>query len=561
VLLEPVIPARGIDKPQEVKIAIWLGGLSALVLMIACANVTNLLLARAWTRHREIAIRLSIGATARRLARQMLTESVLLATLGAAGALLLAAIGGRVLESMFVNAFPAADGRFVDARLFAFTAAVALGTGVLVSLVPVFQSRAPDLTNALKASPSVGGGRSSRVRAMLLVTQSAFCLVLLVVAALFAQSLRRVEGLDLGVDLERTIVARFNMRTLAVPEAELNANYAAIVARAREIPGVTRAALGVDDPFSGGGWAVNIHTPARSREMLDWTNREKGLAPMMVAVDSGFFRTVRARLHGRDFESTDVRGAERVVIINQPVAEFLFPGEDPLGQCVYLPTRASAPSENCATVVGVLQGFWYRSITERSNLVVYIAMAQRPPEFWRPGALFVHSTGDPATTMQAMREAILSVRPDLPTLSIQRLIDVAEPQLKPWRLAATMFSIFGAVALVIAVVGLYAVVSFAATQRSNEIAVRLALGARAYDIIRAVGVDGMRALVVGLAIGVLCAIAIRGWIGPLLFQTSPDDPVIIGSVAALLLGVAVVAMFVPTARALRVSPATALRSE
>lgn len=561
VVLAPVIPGRGIDKPYEVEVAIWLGGLSVLVLMIACANVTNLLLARAWKRRREVAVRLSIGATTGRLARQMLTESVLLATLGAVGAVLLAAIGGRVLESMFVNSFPTADGRFVDARLFSFTAAIALGTGVLVSLVPLFQSRAPDLTNALKASPSVGGGRTSRVRSVLLVTQSAFCLVLLVVAALFAQSLRRVEGLDLGVDLERTIVAHFNMRTLTVPQAELNANYAAIVARAREIPGVTRAALGVNDPFGGGGFAVNIHTPARSSEMLDWTNREKGLAPMMVAVDSGFFRTVRATLRGRDFESTDVRGAERVVIINQPVAEFLFPGEDPLGQCVYLPIRASAPSENCATVVGVLQGFWYRSITDRSNLVVYIAMAQRPPEFWRPGALFVHSTGDPATTMQAMREAILSVRPDLPSLSIQRLIDVAEPQLKPWRLAATMFSIFGAVALVISVVGLYAVVSFAQAQRSTEIAVHVALGARADDIMRVVGADGLRALVVGLAIGVLGAVAIRGWIGPLLFQTSPDDPVIIGSVAALLLGVALVAILVPTVRALRVSPASVLRSE
>ena len=430
VLLEPVIPGRGIEKPHEVKVAIWLGGLSVLVLLIACANVTNLLLARAFTRRREIAVRLSIGASTGRLARHMLTESLLLTAIGAAGAILLAAIGGRVLESMFVNAFPATDGGFVDARLFAFTAAIALGTGVLVSLVPLIQSRAPDLTNALKASPSVGGGRTSRVRAMLLVAQSAFCLVLLVVATLFAQSLRRVEGLDLGVDLERTIVARFDMRSFAVPVNELNANCSDIVARARAIPGVTRAALGVDDPFSGSGRAVAIHTPARSREVLSW--RDLQHAPMMVTVDSGFFRTVRARLRGRDFESTDVRGTERVVIINQPVADFLFPGEEPLGQCVYLPIRSDDPSEDCATVIGVLQGYWYRTITERNNLVVYIATAQRPWVIGRPGVLFVHSTGDPAATMRAMREAILSVRPDLPYVRIQRLIDVAEPQLKPW---------------------------------------------------------------------------------------------------------------------------------
>lgn len=561
LLLEPVIPGRGIDKPHEVKVAIWLGGLSVLVLLIACANVTNLLLARAFTRRREIAVRLSIGASTGRLARQMLTESLLLTAIGAAGAVLLAAIGGRVLEAMFVNAFPSTDGAFVDARLFAFTAALALGTGVLVSLVPLIQSRAPDLTNALKASPSVGGGRTSRIRMMLLVTQSAFCLVLLVVAALFAQSLRRVEGLDLGVDLERTIVAHFDMRSLAVPVSELNTNYSDIVARARAIPGVTRAALGVDDPFMGSGHAVAIHTPARSRDVLSWSKREPPYAPMMVTVDSGFFRTVRARLRGRDFESRDVRGAERVVIINQPVAEFLFPGEEPLGQCVYLPIRASAPSEDCATVIGVLQGYWYRTITDRNNLVVYIAAAQRPWVIGRPGVLFVHSTGDPAATMRSMREAILSVRPDLPWVRIQRLIDVADPQLKPWRLAATMFSIFGAVALVIAVVGLYAVVSFAATQRANEIAVRLALGARARDILLTVGTNGMSSLVVGLAIGAIGAVAIRSSLGPLLFQTSPDDPMVIGAVAALLLGVGVVAILVPTVQALGQNPARVLRSE
>jgi predicted permease len=491
----------------------------------------------------------------------MLTESLLLAALGAAGAVLLAMIGGGVLQSMLINAFPATDAGFVDGRLFAFTAIVALGIGVLVSLVPLLQSRAPDLTAALKESPAAGGGRTSRARAILLVTQSAFCVVLLVAAALFAQSLRRVEGLDLGVDLERTIVAHFSVRSLAVPVTELNANYAAIVARARAIPGVTRATLGVDDPFSGSGRAVAIHTPARSREILEWSKREPPLAPIMVVVDSGFFRTVRATLRGRDFESTDVRGAERVVIINQPVSDFLFPSENPLGQCVYLPIRASAPSEDCATVIAVLQGFWFRTITNRNHLVVYIPMAQRPSEIGPPGALFVHATGDPAATMRAVREAILTVRPDLPYVHIQRLLDVAEPQLKPWRLAATMFSIFGAVALVVAVVGLYAVVSFAAAQRSNEIAVRLALGARAHDIVRAVGADGMRALVVGLVIGILGALAVRGWIGPLLFQTSPDDPVIIASVAALMLGVAVLAILVPTARALRVSPANVLRSE
>jgi predicted permease len=562
LLLESVIPGRGADRPHEVKVAIWLGGLSVLVLLIACANVANLLLARAFTRRREVAIRLAMGAGAGRLARQLTIEALLLASLGAAGAVVLAVISGPLLARMFVSSLPAGSAGLVDVRLFVFTAVIAVGTGIMVSLAPLAQSRALDLTRALRTGSTTGGGRTTRARTTLLVAQSALCVVLLVVAGLFSQSLRRVEGLDLGVDLEHTIVARFSLRFMALPEPELNANYAAMVARARAIPGVTRAALAAADPFSGGGGnAVAIHTPARSRESIWPRMLEMDEIAIQVAVDSGFFRTVQATLRGRDFDATDARGAGRVAILNAPLAQLLFPGKEPLGQCVYLPLKSSAPSGECATVIGVLQGFWYQSITDRTNLVVYVPLAQRQWQVGRPSALFVHATGDPAMTMQAMRDVLLGVRPDLQSVQLQRLTDVAAPQLKPWQLGATMFSVFGGVALAVAMVGLYGVVSFAVTQRSSEIAVRMALGARWPDVIRTVAADGMRALVLGAVIGVAGALSLRGWIGPLLFETAPGDPAIIVSAVAVLLALAVVAVILPVARALRQNPASALKAD
>lgn len=554
VLAASIIRGRGPDAPREVKIALWLGGVSALVLLIACANVANLLLARAYTRRREIAVRLALGAGRGRLARQLLSEAVVLSALGAGGAILLATVGGIVLQRLFVAGELGAGG-FVDARLFAFTAAIALGTGVLVSLAPLVQSTAPDLTDALRAGEAAGGGRTGRIRATLLGAQSALCMLLLVVAGLFARSLREVEGLDLGVDLEHTVVARINLNRLALPNAAIDEIYSDILDRVRAIPGVAGAAFAEGNPYQG-GHAVNMRAPEH-----DWDYYMHGMyyPPILTFVDSNFFHIVGASLRGRDFSAADVRGAPRVVIVNEPAAQLLWPGKEAVGRCVYLDPGRGGLGQDCFTVIGMTRGYWYHDILDRDRPMAYLSLGQFTYGLGRPSGLFIATRGDATAVIPAIRAVILGVRLDIPPVRVRRMRDLVDPAVRPWRSAATMFSAFGVVALVIAAVGLYAVVAFSAAQRSTEIAVRIALGAHARNVLATVAGDGLRTVAVGLAVGAAAALAIRRWIGPLLFQTSPSDPGIIAGVAALLLGVAVLAILAPTVRALRRDPAAVLR--
>jgi len=319
----------------------------------------------------------------------------------------------------------------------------------------------------------------------------------------------------------------------------------------RAIPGVARVA------FAGSARAVNVHTKARNAD--DVVHRTWDV-PYETAVDSGYFRALGSALRGRDFTSADVAGATKVTIINEPLARLLFPGAEPLGQCVYLPVRADDPDDDCWTIVGVLPGFWYsRSILKREGLLAYVPLAQRTLGLGRPGRMVVAVTGNASAVAPAVRQTILRVRPDLPRVTVRWLHDVIDPEVRPWRLAATMFSLFGLVALIIAAVGLYAVVSFTTVQRTFEIAVRMALGARGRDVLTTVAGDGLRAVLGGVVIGLVATQVIRRWIGPLLFQTSPNDPEVMAAVALGLIGVAISATLVPTVRCLRRNPATILR--
>ncbi len=552
VVAASAIPGRGPDAPREVKVALWLAGISTLVLLIACANVASLLLARAFVRRREIAIRLALGAARGRLARQMLVEGLMLAVLGGVGALCIALLGGSLLQHLFGS--QVAGIGILDARLLLVTGAIALSTGVLVSLAPLAQSVSPDAADALRTGASAGGGRRSHVRTALLGTQATLCMLLLIVAGLFATSLHRLEQLDLGLDVDQTIMARFERDSDIMPEVAYDAMYATLLQRVMALPGVERAALAETDPYRNGR-AVAAHTLEIPADEL-WYEGVMDV-PMEAAVDSGFFRTVGARLHGRDFEAGDVRGAPRVAVINEPLAHKLWPGGDAVGQCMLL----SSKEPECVTVVGVLQGFWRRDILRRDMLVVYVPLAQRTSIHGRPAGMFVRVSGDPDDAALAIRKIIVDLRPSFQVIRVTPMRDIIAPQIRPWRTAAGMFMAFGAIALLISMIGLYAVVSFMATQRSHEIAVRMALGAGSGSILTTVAGDGLRTVAVGLVVGAVAAFAIRGWIGPLLFQTSATDPLVMGGVGGLLMFVAVLAIVVPTVRALRQNPASLLRSE
>lgn len=553
VVTASIIRGRGPDAPREVAVALWLGGISTLVLLIAVANVANLLVARALVRRSEIATRLAIGAGIGRLARQLVTEGLVLAGISGTTALALAGASGGVVRRFFLRGEEGMTS-FVDSRLFALSAIAALGTGVLVSLAPLAQSTTRNLEQTLRSGTAAGGGRRKHIRSLLLGVQAMLCALLLVLAGLFAQSLRRVEAIDLGMDPDRVVTAFFDFDG-AMARSERDAMYIELRARVSAIPGVVRVAYA-----DGRGLrAVNVHTADRN---ADESIRLTHDVPYEIPVDSGYFRALGSSLRGRDFGSDDVRGAPQVTIINEPLARLLFPNEEALGRCVYLPVGANDPDDQCWTVVGVLRGFWYaRSVLKREGLLAYTPLAQRASGPLRPQQMVISVRGSPTPVISAVRAAIRQVRPDTPRVQVQAMRDVLEPELRPWQLAATMFSVFGVVALVIAAIGIYAVVAFTTTQRASEIAVRMAFGARASHVVMAVCVDSMRAAASGLGLGLAIALTLRRWIGPLLFQTSASDPWVMTGVTASLLLVAGMAVLIPTRRALRSNPATVLRRE
>jgi predicted permease len=555
VIPASVIVGRGPDAPQQTTVLIWLGGLSALVLLIACANVANLLLGRAVMRRREVAVRLALGAGRGRLARQLLAESLVLVSLGGAAACYLAVVGSRVLQARLLP--DTSVGGVLNARLVAFTALVALGTTVVLALVPWLQSVGLDLMRPLKGVGGTTDVHTAHTRTALLGVQAVIGMVLTVTAVLATQSLRRVLAHDLGVDVQHTAVVYFNLdKLLRVPGVGLDSMYGLLTERLRALPGVERVALA--DAGYGYGHAAGAYT--LEHDYYYWHVGVDGV-PMEAAVDSGFFRTVGAyTLRGRDFDTADRRGAPRVAIINEALAHYLWPGKDALGQCLLLhepPKNANGP---CVSVIGVVPTFELRDMFNQGTYQVYVPLAQSTyPSL--PAILYIRTRGQAATVIPAVRRVILTARPDLPAPSIASMQDVVAPQLRPWRLAALLFSLFGAVAVVIAVIGFYGVVAFAAAQRAQELAIRRALGADASDLLRAVAGDALRTTFVALLAATAVILGAHRVLDPLLYETTARDPWVIGGVAFTVLIAAIAASTPPTLRVLRGNPALVLKND
>jgi len=557
VVAAPIVAGLGPDAPREFKITLWLGGVSVLVLLIVCANVANLMLSRALSRRQEISVRLALGASRNRLARQLLTEALVLSGIGGALGFVIAMAGGRALQQMLTP--EASTVAAVDLRMLMLTAMITLGTAVCVSLLPMHHSAKVSLKAGLAAGALNTTARGVQARSILLAVQATLCVVLMIGAGLFSQSLRRVQGLDLGVDLEHTVeVSLGGVRSLQISDAAAVSVLDEMRRELLALPGVKRASFA--QSVFGGGVAIGISTPERSFDAIfppgSWSE-----AMVASAVDSGLFRTLGLRsLRGREFTSSDVRGGKRVAILNAPLANRLFPNSDALGKCVIIPVPGNtASSGECVEIVGVMSGYYRRNILNRDAMVAFVPIAQQQSRV--PAMRLYLSTSGNATLMVGLiQQKIRLVRPDLRAISVKSMQQVVEPEMRPWNLAATMFMFFGGVALIIAVIGLYAVVSFNVTQRTREIAVRLALGARAYDVVTAICASSSVAVATGLLSGVLIALFVRKQLGVLLFETSPADPMIIAGVALALFVVAIIAMVVPISRALRVNPTEAMKN-
>jgi predicted permease len=545
-----IVPGHDPVNAESVRVALWLGGVSFLVLLIACANVANLLLGRAMRRRAEVGIRMALGVGQRRLATLLVAESLVLAVAGCVVGLLLTWATGGAVRGLLLPELPW-DGGAVDVRVAVFAAVMALIVALATALPPALQSLAVDVTGALKSGPREGTLQRSRTRGALVLVQATLSVVLLVGAGLFVRSLQNVRSLDLGTDAGRVLAIGWpNLWNSGYSAAEREAIFADARERLAALPGVEDAAVAMTVPFWSSA-SSELSVPG-----LDSLPEAPGGGPYVNGVTPEYFRTVgTAIVGGRGFRASDVLGAPRVAIVSETMARVLWPGEDAIGKCI----RVGADTVPCSEVVGIAEDVRY-SLSGPPVMLYYLPMAQRQRSIGLR-ALFVRTSGDPASVLGPVREAAQRVRPDLPYAEIRLLSDIVEPHVRPWRLGATLFGGFGALALLLAALGLYAVVAYAVAQRTQELGVRVAIGASAYDVVRLVLAQSLRTAVAGIAIGLAIAWVAGSAVEPLLFEQSARDPIVLGTVAVILLAVGILASLVPVARALRIDPVLALKAE
>ena len=549
--LEPLLLERGPDQTPSARIAVWLAGMSLLVLLIACANVANLLLARALQRRREIAVRIALGAGRGRLVAQLLTEGMLIAIVGGCAALVVAHVGGEVVRDILLPDVAWGSSLF-DPRTLALAAAAVLGTGLMIGLVPALHAGDPDLVGSLKTGAREGGGRRSITRTLLVVVQAALSLVLLVGAGLFVRSLAKAQAVDLGFVADRVLVVRLDVTGAGYSTEESMALYDRLYERMTAMPGVERASLAYTEPFETTiEYAITI--PGR-----DSVKYPPSGVPKVNAVTPEFFETMGTRVTaGRAFSAADGRGAALVTVVNETMARDLWPGRSPLGDRICIPEVDTKP---CFTIVGVAQDAHWNTLSDEATMQMYFPLAQNPASL-PLRVLHLRTSGNPSPVMRAVRDEVRQVAPRILFADVQMLSDNLEPTMRPWRLGATVFTAFGVLALVLAGLGLYSVIAYDVGQRTREMAVRMALGAKVADVLRLIVRQGVRLAAAGIVAGLLIAIAAGRWVKPLLFELAPSDPLVLGGVAFTLLLVSIAASVVPAWRATRVAPGVALRSE
>ncbi len=557
--LGPVLSARGPQTSDSARIARWLALAAALVLAIACANTANLLLARATVRRKEIAVRLSLGASRRRLMRQLLAESVLLALLGAGAGLVIAFWGSDLVPSVGLPALSF----FAHGRVLVFTTAAAIACGLVFGLVPAFAATRGDLSGALKQGAREGVDHRSRLRTTLMIVQIALAVVLLTGAGMFVHSLRNAESVNLGMDTQHLLTATVDLSLVGYTDSA-SARFDALAReRLESAPGVRSASLATTVPLTG-SYSVNdfrvpdAATPSHSlSDANDLASAMQGPdATLTSNVGARYFATVGTPIiQGREFTDADVSSNARVVIVNEAFAARMWPGKSAFGHCVDLQDEKN--QWVCYSVVGVAKNAKYTSIVETQRQY-----------FWNPvtpslgsTTIFVRTTGDAAAEVATVRQTLTALAPNLPYIDVKPFQESIRPQLRVRLLGASMFSVFGLLALVLAAIGLYGLMSYLVGQRTRELGLRMALGAQRRDVLAMVLRRALGLTLGGLAIGLVGALASARLITHLLYQVGADDPASLVGVVAVLLLTALVAAWIPAHRASRVDPMVALRAE
>jgi putative ABC transport system permease protein len=529
-------------------------GAVGLVLVIACANIANLLLARAASRQKEIAVRAALGATRRRVIRQLVTESLLLSTIGGALGVVLALWLTELLARLAVDSLPRALEIGMDGRAVAFAAGVSAACGLLFGVAPAVQAARFDVGSALKQEGR-GGSAAGRTRALAIfvTAEIALALVLLVGAGLLLATFRNLQHVDAGFDPANvvTVPAYLPEWKYATPDRQ-RTFFARAVADLAQIPGVAAAAAVNDLPLSGNNSSGAI-TPEGFPPPLP---NQRESADRRAITPSYFAAMGIHVLEGRAFTNADDDRAPGVVIISRSLAEHYWPGQSPISKRLKL-ARYASPAP-WLPVVGVVADVRHATLARASRQVVYVPHAQQP----RAGMeIVVRSTGTPAEITRAVREAIHRLDADLPLDSILPMNDIVRTSLFREQVEFGLLSAFALLAVLLAAAGIYGVMSYAIVQRIHEFGIRLALGASGADIIRLVAGYGLRLTGAGIAIGTLGAWAGASTLTGLLYGVQPADPLVFGGTAALLAAIAMGACAVPVLRALRVSPLAALRAE
>ena len=527
----------------------------ALVLLVTCTNLAGLLLARATDRRREIAIRLAMGASRIRLIRQLLTESLLLSIVGGGAGLLLAIwIVKALLAFKPPIDFPLTIDLGLDWRVLLFSLGVSLLAGAIFGLAPALQSTRPNLLNALKDTSAQGGGGRTRLRSVLVVAQIAISLVVLIAAGLVVRTLQQLQTMNPGFDPQNALTMSFDLSLQGYDEARGQQFYHQLADRVRALPGVKSAAVSSYIPLSLNYNSRNIYVEGEPVE-------RGGNSPtaMNAAVGPRYFETMATPIvSGREFTEQDIEKSEEVVIVNEAFVRRLMPAVKSPAEAIGKRVSWGHEKGPFKRIVGVARDGKYFNIAEEPRTFIWAPLTQ---DYMSMGAIMVRTTGNPESMFAAVRGEVQALDPNLPLFDVTTLTEHMRLALFPAKIAAMVLGVFGLVALLLSAIGIYGITSYAVSQRTHEIGIRMALGAQLGDVLRLVLNHGLKLTLIGAAIGLIGAYLATRAITSVLYGVSATDPLTFVSVSVLLITVALVACYVPARRATKVDPLIALRNE
>jgi putative ABC transport system permease protein len=531
-------------------------GAVGFVLLIACANVANLLLARAAVRQKEIAVRLALGASQSRLIRQFLTESVLLAMFGAGLGLLLAFFGLRALRTSIPPSISHVETINIDARVLIFTVLVAVVTGIAFGLAPAIHGSHLNLNDTLKdgGRDSAGSGKGNRARGLLVIGEVAVSFVLLIGAGLLINSFFHLRNLDPGFHADHLLTMKLDLSEVKYPDRERRAAFFdEVMRRVRELPGVRSTAVAGNLPLTYNGDSMTISVEGVSDPPTDQR-------PDVIfrAIGPGYFNTMGIPIvRGRDFTDQDKADSKDLVVISEKTAQHFWPGQDPIGK--RLKPGSSTSKSEWREVIGIVKDVRQNDLIAPPKMQMYFTYRQLKDI--AANALVVRTTIEPMILAGSVRNAIWSVDKDQTVADINTMDHIVAAAVARQRFSMVLLGVFAALALLLASVGIYGVMSYSVAQRTREIGIRMALGARRADVLQMTVRQGLKLVGAGMILGLGAAFLLTRVMTTLLYGITATDPMTFIGISVVLLAVAILASYVPALRATKVDPITALRAQ